>query len=540
MNRRKNIVSKVILSAVITLAFVLPGATMIAHLDKNTRDLGWVSQNSGTTQQLNAVSFTTTDIGTVVGNGGTILRTTDAGATWVPQTCGLSVNLLDVSFYNDTIGVAVGHEGTIIATTNGGDTWNIAQTGWMTSYYGTHMVTSTLGFAVGVNTIFQPLVTKTNNGWNSFHHVVFYLEQGGSYHEATLRGVHFVNASIGFATASVWNGEGAIVRTTNSGGSWSTIYWTSTALYDVHFPTTTTGYAAGNDFNIHKTTDGGDTWTVLSCSQKIHDIWFVSENIGTAVGDIGVILRTEDGGVTWSSQDSGTSLDLNDVTFLDEHAGFIVGDNGVILHTTTGGWTNRPPEIPVAPDGPTEGKTDVEYEFTASTTDPEEDDIFYWFDWGDETNSGWLGPYASGAIVTATHTWTTAGIFDIQVKAKDSEELESDWSEPHTILIETTPLLEILDIQGGLGRILVTIKNTGSIDVTNVTWTISLDGGFMLLGKETTGRVPVLNTTMTTEIQSKFIIGIGKPLVTVRLEVDGSTFEMTKTASVLLFFVTIN
>jgi len=61
----------------------------------------------------------------------------------------------------------------------------------------------------------------------------------------------------------------------------------------------------------------------------------------------------------------------------------------------------------------------------------------------------------------------------------------------------------------------------------------------ILFGKETTGLVPVLNTTMTTEVQSKFIIGIGKPLVTVRLKVDDSMFEMTKTASVILFFVTI-
>ena len=55
--------------------------------------------------------------------------------------------------------------------------------------------------------------------------------------------------------------------------------------------------------------------------------------------------------------------------------------------------------------------------------------IFYMFDWGD-TSSGWLGPYESGIICEAIHTWTEKGSYEIKVKAKDINGLVSDWSDP--------------------------------------------------------------------------------------------------------------
>ena len=76
-----------------------------------------------------------------------------------------------------------------------------------------------------------------------------------------------------------------------------------------------------------------------------------------------------------------------------------------------------------------DGATAIEYTFTTSTTDPEGEDIYYKFDWGDGTISDWIGPYTSGATGEGSYTWSTAGIYDIRVKAKDINEAESDWSE---------------------------------------------------------------------------------------------------------------
>jgi hypothetical protein len=38
---------------------------------------------------------------------------------------------------------------------------------------------------------------------------------------------------------------------------------------------------------------------------------------------------------------------------------------------------------------------------------------------GDETNSGWLGPYTSGIIDKTIHRWYNKGVYSIAVKAKD-------------------------------------------------------------------------------------------------------------------------
>jgi len=64
---------------------------------------------------------------------------------------------------------------------------------------------------------------------------------------------------------------------------------------------------------------------------------------------------------------------------------------------------NIKPETPNTITGPSEGKIDEEQIFITSTTDIDKDNIFYYFDWSDNTNSGWLGPYLSGEEIEAAH-----------------------------------------------------------------------------------------------------------------------------------------
>jgi hypothetical protein len=48
---------------------------------------------------------------------------------------------------------------------------------------------------------------------------------------------------------------------------------------------------------------------------------------------------------------------------------------------------------------------------------------------GDGTFSSWLGPYPSGEICEAKCTWGKSGNYLIKVKAKNSNEVESFWSD---------------------------------------------------------------------------------------------------------------
>ena len=93
-------------------------------------------------------------------------------------------------------------------------------------------------------------------------------------------------------------------------------------------------------------------------------------------------------------------------------------------------YINRPPNKPSIPDGSTSGKSGTEYTYTSSTTDIDFDQVFYFFDWGDNTDSGWLGPFNSGQTVSASHTWNQEGSYQIKVKARDTNFDESEWSDP--------------------------------------------------------------------------------------------------------------
>src|SRR5216683_88598 len=82
---------------------------------------GWFWQNPlPQGNRLRAVG--TPDPSTVVAAGdyGTILSTTDGGATWTLQSSGTRNALLGLSFVDVNTGWAVGEGGTILSTTDGG------------------------------------------------------------------------------------------------------------------------------------------------------------------------------------------------------------------------------------------------------------------------------------------------------------------------------------------------------------------------------------------------------------------------------------
>jgi hypothetical protein len=210
----------------------------------------------------------------------------------------------------------------------------------------------------------------------------------------------------------------------------------------------------------------------------------------------------------------------------------LFGDPAQRLKTMT-----ETPETPERPDGPTEGIIEIEYPFSTYTTDPDGDQIFYQWDWDDETSTEWLGPFNSGVTVVSSHAWTEKGNYEIKVKAKDVNGVESDWSDPLTVIIIDEPILEIGNITGGVLKVRAVIKNTGSTDALSVKWSISLNGGFILLGKNTTGRVLNIPAGGEVTVTSDAIFGLGNTMVTVTAECDESSDTTERDAFVLLFFI---
>ena len=114
-----------------------------------------------------------------------------------------------------------------------------------------------------------------------------------------------------------------------------------------------------------------------------------------------------------------------DIYRTDINGDVTVATNGYTWEITCGqqGYEPFPPVV----SGPTTGAAGVEYKFTALTTDPNGDELYYKWDWNDGNVSEWMGPYFSGKEVIAYHKWSNDGAYIVKVKAKNSNNFESNW-----------------------------------------------------------------------------------------------------------------
>jgi len=107
---------------------------------------------------------------------------------------------------------------------------------------------------------------------------------------------------------------------------------------------------------------------------------------------------------------------------------------------------------------------------------------------------------------------------------------ESEKSTTFTIQ-HASPEITI-SIKGGIG-VSATIKNTGTMALHNLSWSITLEGGIILLGKQPkTGIIETLAPGNETVVKD-FVFGFGKPSITV----TAGNAEINATANILLFFV---
>jgi PKD repeat protein len=139
----------------------------------------------------------------------------------------------------------------------------------------------------------------------------------------------------------------------------------------------------------------------------------------------------------WDLGDGNTSEEQNPEHIYNSIGIYIINltvtdqkDISAYSTTTVNIIENFPPDKPIKPSGATNGKAGVEYIYTSSTTDPNVNQLFYQWDWGDGNISNWLGPFESGHTANASYSWVTQGDYQIKVKTKDVYDAESEWSDP--------------------------------------------------------------------------------------------------------------
>ena len=210
-----------------------------------------------------------------------------------------------------------------------------------------------------------------------------------------------------------------LVKTDNYGNEqWKRVYGDSSS--------DDTGYS------IKKTSDGGYivTGTKTSFGSGLSDVWLIKTD-----GE-GIIQWnfTFDGGIDdWAYSVDETLDGGYIITGLTNSYG--AGDYDLLLiKVVLDNNENQPPTIPEI-SGPQFGEIEVDNEYFFVSEDLEGDEILYLVDWDDGNISGWLGPFKSGETIQIFHEWLEPGIYEIRAKAKDTYELESDWSDPYTVFI---------------------------------------------------------------------------------------------------------
>ena len=110
-----------------------------------------------------------------------------------------------------------------------------------------------------------------------------------------------------------------------------------------------------------------------------------------------------------------------------------VGDTDTDSITVQIDVTNTDPMKPLV-NGITKGHQNIEYVYTAVSTDSDNDSLCYIFDWGDNSGIITTDYINSGTVTEQTHAWNSAGEYTISVTANDDKTYSE--STQLTILID--------------------------------------------------------------------------------------------------------
>ncbi len=261
----------------------------------------WQEQTSPTTNGLFTVSVVDNSVAWIGGDQGTVLRTTDGGATWTNVgggTIGTGpvYNIFGIDAQN-AICTASPSATYMYRTTDGGATWTQVYTnasGFMDAIW---MFDANNGFAYGDPVGGNWELYNTTDGGATWTAAPA-LAQNGT--EAGWNNAMYVSGSdIYFGTNNT-----RIYHSTDLGNSWTAQATTGNSnSYSVWFNNASNGLSGG-DASLAATTDGGNTWTLnnaLPGSGIIGSITGVGSDWWAARQTLDIYYST-DNGASWTSQ----------------------------------------------------------------------------------------------------------------------------------------------------------------------------------------------------------------------------------------------
>jgi photosystem II stability/assembly factor-like uncharacterized protein len=350
-------------------AFLLGPAQVCAQVD-------WAQQINGNGSNLNDVAFLSTTQLVAVGQGGTVIYSTDGGMNWNDGAgIGAGDDLLSLSFSGSTI-VAVGKNGRVVRSLDVGVNWteeNPAAGPDLNRAVAT-FIDNSIVVAVGKKdgtafTVFRS--TDSGDNWTQLGNPNVPTSGGKNLNAVAFSG------DIGVAVGDKNGGNFTFLRTIDKGLNWTQINLAGgNDLYAVSFVTPLDVVAVGKAGVAAYSSDAGATWTKVAPDPSAANLNYItfsgnnvvaagtqsggfnliysqdkgatwntatvnggaanninalasSSSIMAAVGNGGTILESTDGGANWNAQTSGVGTDLVGVDIVNPM--IVVGDGGVVL-----------------------------------------------------------------------------------------------------------------------------------------------------------------------------------------------------------------
>jgi photosystem II stability/assembly factor-like uncharacterized protein len=301
----------------------LLAAALLAVASAPPPALRWEPQQSGVTARLRGVSAVSARVAWASGAGGTVLRTTDGGATWEKKVVAGAdaLDFRDIEAFDDrtayVLSIGSGEQSRIYRTTDAGATWTLQFQNTDPKAF-----LDDMKFADGRRGIaFSDSVDGAQ--------VIFRTEDGSTWTRIPPAGLPGALPDEGAFAASgtnvairgrrVWIGtnRSRVLRSEDAGQTWrvaATPLPSSEAagIFSIAFRDATHGVVVGGDYrketeavdNVAVTSDGGATWVPAKGLSGYRSVvaWLAGAGPTTwlAIGPSGADV-SEDDGRTWRS-----------------------------------------------------------------------------------------------------------------------------------------------------------------------------------------------------------------------------------------------
>jgi photosystem II stability/assembly factor-like uncharacterized protein len=269
----------------------------------------------------------------MVGDSGTLLRSSTSGTSWVNQLTGYAkINFRAVSTPTIQYVFIVGDSGYVVRTYNGGGSYG-RQTAASTKRLNGVGFNGSTGYAVGDSGTLLKAFAYGSVGWSSL---------------AT--GVHHNLYATANDTNDQWivGDQGYVLHRDMHGDSTlsDSVFGSALSFNSLIFSTPYI-VAVGNAGVVLRSADNGANWTRPSSgvTENLNAVAMAQDSLGLghlwAVGQNGVFITSSDFGATWNRRDSGSRAVVYAITGSPSGALYATSNQGSLYHSENNGASWR-------------------------------------------------------------------------------------------------------------------------------------------------------------------------------------------------------